>query len=131
MDIQPHPVAPPSQAQQIVTPASLQTRLQQHQQPQQTATNLTGFQHHHQHQPHHPRPNLSDYETPPRHRRGLIPPHSGSLPHHNVGLINSPLNHRSNNQRHISQRHNLNGRGIMGQGPKPMRIDHIRPSNNF
>jgi len=132
MDMQQHhPVAPPSQAQQIVTPASLQTRLQHHQQPQQAATNLaTGFQH--QHQPRHPRPNLSDYETPPRHRRGLISPHSGALSQHNVGLINSNLHHRSNNQRHISQRHNFNGgRGIIGQGPKPMRIDHIRPSNNF
>lgn len=68
---------------------------------------------------------FEEYETPPRLRRSG--PSGGAVP------MGGPMNnHRVNSRPHfVQQRQILNGRGIMGQGPKPHRTDHIRIQTQY
>lgn len=64
---------------------------------------------------------FEEYETPPRLRR------SGPIPAGVTIGMAGPTAHRIHQRHHFPQhRHILNGRGIMGQGPKSHRTEHIR-----
>lgn len=66
---------------------------------------------------------FEEYETPPRLRRsGPIPSGGGGIP------MGAPAATHRPNQRHHFHPHRqmLNGRGIMGQGPKSHRVDQFR-----
>ena len=123
------------------------------QKQQQQAANLQTYQQHHQiplsshailqsriqqqqsnsipnvfHPQAHPQPNVpfEEYETPPRLRRNMLPHQQPA----GINVLNASAagitHHRQN--RHPSHHNVLNGRGIMGQGPKPhLRTDNMRP----
>jgi len=99
---------------------------------QQQPPNMAAFhlqQHPSQHQ-NTPAP-FEEYETPPRLRRGMLQQHQSQVGGGAGIMGGSPMSHRSSPQRHLNHRQPLNGRGIMGQGPKPIRPDHIRLSNTY
>lgn len=104
----------------------LQSRIQQHHQQSNSIPNVF----HHQASP-QPNVPFEEYETPPRLRRNII---SHQQPT-GINALNSSAasitHHRQN--RHPTHHNVLNGRGIMGQGPKPhLRTDNMRPPvNNF
>lgn len=79
-------------------------------------------QFHHSHPPQNA--SFEEYETPPRLRRGLL--QQTGVP--TANMVGAPMNHR-NLHRHHTPRHVMNGRGIMGQGPKILRGDQIRTQN--
>ena len=90
--------------------------MQQQHQPQQQQTNLPPNAFHPQSHASPQNAPFEEYETPPRLRRGMIPYQPGTL--QNAGLINAPnIGHRP---RYVSNRQILNGRGIIGHGPKPI-----------
>ena len=124
IDLQQHTQQPPQHSSSILHP-----HLQQ-QPPNMAAYHLQQPQHPSQHQ-NSPAP-FEEYETPPRLRRGMLHQHQSQVGGAGAGIMGgSPMSHRNSPQRHLNHRQLLNGRGIMGQGPKTIRPDHKRLSNAF